>query len=378
MILDVERVARGGSCVARAPDGRVVFVRHALPGERVRAVVTDERSSFLRADAVEVLRAAPARVPPACPWSGPGRCGGCDWQHVVLSEQRRLKAAVVAEQLRRLAGLDRDVDVEPVDDDGLGWRTRVRFAVDGRGRAGLRRHRSHEVEPVGDCLIAHPDVRAPDVLARHWTGESVDVEVDGAGGRVVVVTPPGPDPEASLTRVACGRTWTMPVGGFWQVHPRAADVLRSAVRSMAGLQRGERCLDLYAGVGLFAGVLADAVGPERVVAVEAEPRAAAAASRNLPGVEVVTARVERWLARQAVDVDVVVLDPPRRGAGRAVVDGVAALGPRSVVYVACDPAALARDVATFAGHGYRMAALRAFDLFPMTAHVECVARLDRV
>ncbi|MBV9097710.1 MAG: class I SAM-dependent RNA methyltransferase, partial [Frankiaceae bacterium] len=147
MIVEVERVAHGGVCVAHAPDGRVVFVRHALPGEQVRIEVTEERSSYLRADAVEVLRASPSRVVPPCPYAGPGRCGGCDWQHVALPRQRQLKAELVTEQLRRLAGLDREVVVEqvPGDTDGLRWRTRVQFAVDRQGRAGLHRHRSHDL-----------------------------------------------------------------------------------------------------------------------------------------------------------------------------------------------------------------------------------------
>ncbi|HET6907732.1 MAG TPA: TRAM domain-containing protein, partial [Mycobacteriales bacterium] len=144
MIVDVERVAHGGVCVAHAADGRVVFVRHTLPGERVRVRVTEERRSYLRADAVEILEAAAARVVPPCPWSGPGRCGGCDWQHVALDEQRRLKAAVVSEQLFRLAGITREVVVEavPGDTSGLHWRTRLRLATDPTGRAGFRRHRS--------------------------------------------------------------------------------------------------------------------------------------------------------------------------------------------------------------------------------------------
>lgn len=379
MIVDVERVGHGGICVAHAPDGRVVFVRHAIAGERVRVTVTDERSSYLRADAVEVLSAAAERVEPPCPWSGPGRCGGCDWQHVALPEQRRMKATVVREQLQRLAGVDQEVVVEAVagDHDGLGWRTRVHFAVDAAGRAGLHRHRSHEIEPIDDCLIAHPAVRAREVLGQRWRGaESIDVETAPTGGRVLSTTPPGPAPDAFLTTAAAGRTWTVPAGGFWQVHPGAADALVAAVTDLAGPQPGERCLDLYAGVGLFSDALARAAGAANVVAVEADAKAAAAAAENLPGVDVVTARVARWLRREPAPADVVVLDPPRRGAGRDVTEAIAGLRPRAVVYVACDPAALARDVATFASHGLRLTALRAFDIFPMTAHIECVALLE--
>ena len=375
MIVDVERVAHGGSCVGHTPDGRVVFVRHTLPGEQVRVVVTDEHASFLRADAVEVLRASPARVARPCPWAGPGRCGGCDWQHVDLGEQRRLKANVVAEQLHRLAGIDRDVVVEPVpgDDSGLGWRTRMRLAVDARGRAGLRRHRSHELEPIGDCLIADDRADVPGLVARHWPPDvEVTVDVTSTGDRAVAVG----THRDTITEQAAGRRWEVPVGGFWQVHVGAAELLARTVVSMAKVQPEDECLDLYAGVGLFAGALAPFA--RRVTAVESEPRAVAAARRNvadLGNVAVVRGRVDSWLQRRDVRADVVVLDPPRRGAGRAVATRLVELAPRRIVYVACDPAALARDLATFADGGYALEDLRAFDLFPMTAHVECVAAL---
>lgn len=374
MILDVERVAHGGVCVAHAPDGRVVFIRHTLPGEQVRVAVTEERRAYLRADAVEVLRAAPARVAPPCPWAGPGRCGGCDWQHVEVAEQRRLKGVVVHEQLERLAGIDREVVVEPAphDDSGLGWRTRLRLAVDPAGRAGLRRHRSHEVEPIGDCLIAVTEADVPDVVARRWPPDAeVLVEASRSGERAVAMGRPA----ERLTELAGGREWQVPIGGFWQAHRAAADVLVDAVLAAAAPATADVCLDLYSGVGLFAGMLAPRVAS--VTAVESDARAVRAARANLPGVKVVHDRVDRWLRSPDVVADLVVLDPPRKGAGRAVVERLVALAPRSIVYVACDPAALARDVATFADGGYRLVALRAFDLFPMTAHIECVATLAR-
>jgi tRNA/tmRNA/rRNA uracil-C5-methylase (TrmA/RlmC/RlmD family) len=373
VILDVERVAHGGSCVAHADDGRVVFVRHTLPGERVRAVVTEERSSYLRADAVEVLAASPHRVSAMCPHAGPGKCGGCDWQHVELAEQRRLKAAVVEEQLSRLAGIERSVVVEPVPDDATGfdWRTRMRFVSDDTGRLGLRRHRSHDIEPISVCLIAVPEVDVADLVSREWSaGVEVTVDVSATGQRAVAV---GVHPD-TVVEVAAGREWHVPVGGFWQVHRGAASLLVEAVLRMAGDLKRAQALDLYAGVGLFAGALAE--HGATVIAVESDRRAVVAARRNLAGlpVEVVADRVDHWLRRaEAMRVDVAVLDPPRRGAGKAVVQRLAAMQPGRIVYVACDPASLARDTATLAGCGYALGELAAYDLFPMTAHVECVA-----
>ena len=383
-------VAHGGHCVARH-DGRVVFVRHALPGERVRARVTEGApdSSYWRADAVEVLAGSPDRVAPPCPWAGPGRCGGCDWQHATPVAQRRLKADVVREQLTRLARLDGpllDVEVEPVpgDQGGLGWRTRVQYAVDEDGRAGLRKHRSHEVVPVDHCRIAHPLVDAAAVTARPWPGaRSVEVAASVATGECLVLPDgraAGPD-EPALTEVVGNRRFRVTGGGFWQVHPGAAPALLDALLDGLEPRAGESALDLYCGVGLFGAALAERVGPGgRVTCVEADRGAVADARHNLadlPGVRVERGRVDHVLRRLRLRrADLVVLDPPRSGAGRAVVDLVSRVRARRIGYVACDPAALARDLRWFGERGYDVRGLRAFDLFPMTHHVECVAVLE--
>jgi tRNA/tmRNA/rRNA uracil-C5-methylase (TrmA/RlmC/RlmD family) len=341
-------IAHGGHCVARVPDGkssRVVFVRHAIPGETVEIVVTEgtEGDRFWRADAVLVDEASPDRVTPPCRYAGPDACGGCDFQHVALPAQRELKAAVVREQLSRLAGLDRPVVVEPVpgDVDGLRWRTRQRYVELPDGRRGMRKHRSHEVVAVDECLLE--------------AGQPPAYDVDG-------------------------RQFSVAEGGFWQVHPGAPAVLVRTVLEMLAPRPGESVLDLYAGAGLFAAFLRDAVGADsRVVAVEADREACRRAVVNTGGsVEVVRGGVDRVLATSEADrFDLVVLDPPREGARRQVVEQVVARTPRAVAYVACDPAALARDVGIFAEHRYRLHDLRAFDLFPMTHHVECVALLVR-
>ncbi|GDY32934.1 class I SAM-dependent RNA methyltransferase [Gandjariella thermophila] len=385
-------VAHGGHCVARV-SGRVVFVRHALPSERVLAEVTEDHGgSYCRADAVRVLAAAPDRVDPPCPVARPGGCGGCDWQHASAAAQRELKAVVVAEQLRRLAGLEWPVRVEPLPGGVLGWRTRVRLVVDGHGRPGFRAHRSHRVVPVpGGCPITVPGA-LDGVLAGTWRpGAELEVVRDAAGEVHVTELPPARDRRARPRRVAgsdvvteraAGREWRLATHGFWQVHPAAADTLAAVVGEWAAAPGGGVAWDLYGGVGLFAAVLADQVGADgSVLVVEASRRAVADGAANLadlPQVRFATGPVDRVLARPDLAgerPDVVVLDPPRKGAGRAVVGAIAGRAPARVVYVACDPAALARDVALFAGHGYALTAVRAFDAFPMTHHVESVALL---
>ncbi|KUH36878.1 MULTISPECIES: class I SAM-dependent RNA methyltransferase [Streptomyces] len=423
--VEVGPVAHGGHCVARTAEGRVLFVRHALPGERVVARVTegDETSRFLRADAVTVLDPSKDRIEAPCPYAGPGRCGGCDWQHAKPGAQRRLKGEVVAEQLRHLAGLTPeeagwDGTVVPVEGDKLpagevpAWRTRVQYAIDADGRAGLRKHRSHEVQPIDRCLIAAPGVSELGVENRDWSGmASVEaIAATGSQDRQVVLTPrPGArlplvelDKPVSVLRVeekdggvhrvhgrafvrerADDRTYRVGNGGFWQVHTKAADTLVRAV--MQGLlpRKGDTALDLYCGAGLFAGALADRVGDQgAVLGIESGKRAVEDARHNLQHfdrVRVEQGKVEQILPRTGItEVDIIVLDPPRAGAGKQTVHHLASLGARRIAYVACDPAALARDIAYFAETGYRVRTLRAFDLFPMTHHVECVAILEPV
>ncbi|MGO8872689.1 MAG: class I SAM-dependent RNA methyltransferase [Acidimicrobiales bacterium] len=397
-------IAAGGGCVARADDGRVVFVRHALPGERVVAGVTSESRSFLRADAVEVLEPSTDRVPAPCPHAGPGRCGGCDWQHVALPAQRAFKRALVAEQLGRLAGVDRHVEIEEVDGapGGLGWRTRVTFAVDRAGRIGLHRHRSHHVEPVAHCAIASPAVDRVDVGAFLWKGaKQVEVTASPDGGTPVVSVETGRSrlvarPGVAAGLVVDGRTVRRPdrvrfqvlghrfevrPGVFWQVHPGAAARLTHCVLDGLAPWPGERVADLYAGAGLFTVPLAVAVGARgSVVAVERNARACGDAARNASGlhqVEILRSDVNARTVAALGALNLVVLDPARLGAGRDVMAALAALDPppRAVAYVSCDPASFARDLRVLLDAGWDMPSLRCFDLFPMTEHVELVAVL---
>ncbi len=395
--------------------GRVIFVRHALPGEQVRARITQTTAKFSRADAVEILVPSADRVRPRCPHARPGGCGGCDWQHASLPAQRALKAAVIRQQLRRIAGIDRDVLVEPLDgdDDGLGWRTRVKYAVRPDGTAGLRRHRSHQVIAIGTCPIAHQLVGAVGVTRERWPGvQTVEVAVAPETAERAVLVSGGsirskswpylaadsvlaPVPDGGLTTLrgsgflhqqAAGRSWRVSAGTFWQVHPGAATALAEAVLGSLAPRPGEVALDLYCGAGLFAGVLADAVGPDgTVIAIEAETSAVRDARHNLratPWARVHKGDAAAMLTRYGVSgASLAVLDPPRSGAARQVVELLAAAGTDAalnrIAYVSCDPPTLARDLAIFGEHGWDLTALRAFDAFPMTHHVECLATLTR-
>ncbi len=394
LVVTVGPVAHGGHCVARHA-GRVLFVRHGLPGEQVRVRITGvgRKGRFLRADVVDVLTASPDRRPAPC--SVAADCGGCDWQHATPAASRELKAGVVTEALGRFAGIRLDpgvvvtpVPLDPVGEgstqvpsatgpDGLGWRTRGTLSVDDHGRAGFLAPRTHRVVATDRCPQLHPHLSELGLFAQTWSMPRVGFVAPGTGHPQAFDA--AAPPQEMITEHAAGRSWVVAADGFWQVHPGAADALVRHVERMLAPRAGERLVDLYGGVGLFGVSLAAAVGGVQVTVVEGDRRACELAQVNagdLP-VRVVRAGVQRWVARPGAlaGADLVVLDPPRTGAGSDVVAAIAAARPRAVAYVACDPVALARDLATFRTAGMVLIELVALDLFPTTHHVECVAHL---
>lgn len=423
--LDVTSVAHGGVFVGRVGDpadesgrgGRVVFVPDAIPGERVRIRLTDVgKKSFWRGEVLEVLDASPHRrphiwrqadvtVPPHL------RPGGADFGHIALEHQRALKLDVLTDALQRFGGVAiPDIRIQPAGDateaesaDGAGWRTRISLHVDADGRIGPFAARSHTVIPVHDHPLATPAVERAALRLTEGRPGRIDL-VQPADGRVRVIpradaakTGPREAREVVTERVGT-REFRVDAGGFWQVHRLAAVTLDGALRAALHdldahghvLDADAWHLDLYGGVGLFAAALAE-LGGTRVTSVESDSRATEHAGENLAewvGARAETARVDRFVSRLAAEATdrerdrlargVTVLDPPRSGAGRAVVEAVAAVGPSAVVYVACDPVALARDVATFRDEGYELRGVAAYDLFPHSHHVEAVATFARV
>jgi 23S rRNA (uracil1939-C5)-methyltransferase len=388
-VIDITTVAAGGDGLGRDEDGRVVFVPGALPGESVAVEVTQQKKDYARARLVEVVRASGDRATPPCPFVAHG-CGGCDWQHVDPRAQRRLKADVVADALRRQAHVDVVVDEGP-DLPATGYRTILRGIAVG-GRFGLRRRSSHDVVDIGPCLVAHPLV---DELVQHGRfpdGEVVLRAGPGTGERLVVVSgDPGSTEVPDGVRVVstgelaagrrawfhdelAGHRWRISATSFFQARADGAEALVDAVRAAGGdLPDGSHLVDLYGGVGLFARTVA-AGGP--VTLVEESPSSVADARVNLQGSEarVVRADVDHWGPTRA---DLVVADPPRSGLGTKAVTKVAATHAPRVVLVSCDPAALGRDARLLDGAGFDLASSQLVDLFPHTSHVEVVSRFDR-
>lgn len=418
--LEITGVAHGGIFVARH-EGRVIFVPDAIPGERVRARITDDsRPAFWRAEALEVLEPAETRRPHI--WAEADiarpphvRPGGADFGHIRLDAQRELKARVLREAFERFAHLPIDVTVEPAGADestnGTGWRTRLSLHVGPDGTVGPFAARSHDIVPVSSHPLAAPALAEAALGLGTRGGDRVDLVLP-ADGQVRVIErtdASGPrrgqrggarrgadaaDREVVVETVR-GRTFRVDAGGFWQVHRLAATALADAVTkalASTGFDPDAPNLDLYGGVGLFAAVLGEAGGSAtRVATVESASRATHHAARNLRewgNAEAITARVDRFLAAEVAELAeasaphayrdaTVLLDPPRAGAGAGVVRAIAALAPRTAIYVACDPVALARDTATFLTEGYALRDLRALDLFPNSHHVEAVAVFER-
>ncbi|WP_053352172.1 class I SAM-dependent RNA methyltransferase [Leucobacter musarum] len=431
--LVVSGIAHGGVGVARH-EGRVVFVADAIPGERVRALVTDARKkSFARATAVEVLEASPDRQSHI--WAEADisrapeeRAGGAEFGHISLDRQRALKAEVLADAMRRFGGVEfateegedlasalaeivepapefitDDADDSDAADTGLGYRTRVRLHVDPEtGAVGPYAARSRRVIPVESLPLATHEVNQIAPLTDLMQGvETIDL-----------IAPSGAEPRMLLTlagekqRAGAGdtirefvedREFQVRAGGFWQVHRAAPAVLFTAVRdAVADLIDEGRFdpaagnLDLYGGAGLLAAAVAEAAGPGvKIATVEAEAAATEDAAENLAelvGALAHTARVDRHLAellkasapvRDRLRRGTVVLDPPRSGAGNGVTAQLVELAPANVVYVACDPVALARDTKSLRDAGYELTGLRAFDIFPHTHHFESLAVFQR-
>ncbi|UUE19505.1 class I SAM-dependent RNA methyltransferase [Microbacterium sp. J1-1] len=405
--LDITGIAHGGTFIARH-EGRVVFVSDAVPGERVRARLIAPQDgadastrSFWRAETIEVLEASEHRRPHI--WAEADvsrdpadRPGGADLGHIALDHQRVLKRQVLTEALDRFAGEGLVApEIEAVESgDGTGWRTRVTLHVDDTGAVGPFAARSHRVIPVSSHPLARPAIAEAALALRGEAPGRIEL-VEPADGRVRIIrreetVRPAkvargfrrrPTPE-TIQELVGDRPFQLDATGFWQVHPRAASVLDAAVYGILDghVDEAKTHYDLYGGVGLFAATLADLGGTD-IVTVESSARATEHAAANLAPLEVtaVTARVDRFLStrRSSGRTGAVILDPPRAGAGRQVVEAVHALAPEAVAYVACDPVALSRDLGTFRALGWNVDRLRGFDLFPHSHHFEVVALLTR-
>ena len=374
----IEKVAHGGHFIARH-EGAVFFIRHGIPGEKVVVEVTSTGKSFNRGDVLEVIEPSADRVKAPCSYAHRLGCGGCDFQHIDIGRQRELKSEVITEQFARIAKMELKVAVEEVAEP-LHWRTRAILNIDGSGKAGFFGSRSHNSIQIDECLTCVPELKLGEVTSRTWQPNSkLEISANKSGDRIIANSAVIEGPN-EIVEVVGENTFQVSHSSFWQSHKSAPSVLTDAVMQFAELQKGDQVLDLYGGVGLFTAAALSAVGTEgRVDLVEASSSAIGDAKinfENVPNVNLYLGDVAKIMPRIG-SADVVILDPPRDGAGQLVLQQITALNPKRIVYVACDPAALARDSAFAKELGWQLSKVRAFDLFPMTHHIEMVALFTR-
>jgi 23S rRNA (uracil1939-C5)-methyltransferase len=403
---ELTAMAHGGSALGRH-EGRVIFVPYTIPGETVRVELIEAHTRWGRGRLLEIVDPSPHRVEPPCPYFGPDKCGGCHFQQIAYEAQAEYKREVVIDQLARLGGLH-DINVQEIIGAAEPWvyRNHAQFSTTPEGQLGFLTADTHHVVPVEECLILDPlldELRA--ALDMEWpqlhrlslrcgsaTGdrmavfelnhyEDFDIEVDFAVSCVILLA----DGEAVvlmgnayLEEQVAGRDYRISANSFFQVNTAGAEALVALVHESLAPTKSDTLLDLYCGVGLFGLSLADQVG--RVLGVEADPSAAADFrynARGLDHVELIEGKAQSVLPRIKEPVDLLLLDPPRSGAGQGIINQVAGLKPRRVVYVSCDPATLARDARHLTESGFLLKEVQPVDLFPQTYHVESVALFAR-
>ena len=384
--LKIEKVAHGGVFIARH-DNKVVFVSGALPGEVVNAKVVQDTKSFLRAETLEVIEPSEHRVKHF--WKAALRgAGGAEFGHIALDYQRTLKTDVLREALSRMAGLESDVQVEaaPGDDkaNGLRYRTRVQLNVDESGTAGPSKVRTNEIVFTRDLPLAVLEIEELGLHLKNFNGvEKIKIAASNTGNLQWSIDKKLNGDAQLIERVA-GRTFRLSPGSFWQAHKAAPELLTGCVKEFAellGFDSEKQNLDLYSGVGLFSATLSNSYPGAKFLAVESAKQAIEDGERStqdLPNLKFHRADVLKFLRSQSAgSFDTIVLDPPRSGAANKVVEQLIRLQPRNLIYVACDPVALARDLKTLGEAGYNLKAIKAFDIFPHTHHFETVVALSR-
>ena len=378
-------IAHGGHFIARY-NGQVIFVRHGITDELVKIKITGVSAKIAHADVIEVISPSTDRISPPCKYAG--SCGGCDFQHITLEKQRELKANIVKEQFLRIGKIDLDQigfdlkvsTVEPTD--GLHWRTRMDFAVSANGQIGFFGARSNDVIEIKDCLIADSRMDVSGLATRTWKSDArVEVAVSSTNEVSVMRSGRSISGPTQIVEQVGGNSFKISPNAFWQSHKAAPVELVKAVISLLDIKKNDHICDLYSGVGLFAAAILKEVSEQGFVTlIESDKTAVSDARRifaNKQNVKILQGLVAQQLpiVKRA---DLILLDPPRTGAGEVVVKQMVKFGPRKILYVACDPAALARDAKTLVESGYKLDHIQAFDLFPMTQHIECVASFSPV
>ncbi len=401
--MDVELtvLVYGGDAMGRLPDGRAVFVPFALPGEKVRLRLVEERRGFCRAELLQVIEPSPQRITPRCAHFTV--CGGCHYQHLPYPNQLHAQDALVREQLTRISGIT-DPPVKPIRPSPWEWnyRNALQFHLTAEGKVGYQKASSHQVVAITEChlpeapldalwrqLDFEPGSGLERIELRLGDNDEALLELEGREPNppdfavdfpisAVYHSPAGKMALSGVDFVlieVLGFPFQVSAGSFFQVNTPQAEAMVKHVLELVQLNRQSTVLDLYSGVGLFSAFLAPKAG--RLVAVESAPSACEDFAANLDSfdnVELYEGLAEEILPYLEIKPDVVVADPPRAGIAPPALDAIVAMQPPTIVYVSCDPSTLARDTRRLLKAGYTLDQVTPFDLFPQTFHIENIAR----
>jgi 23S rRNA (uracil1939-C5)-methyltransferase len=399
--ITLEKLTYGGEAMGRLPDKRAVFVPFGLPGERVRARLTDEKRSFARAELVEILEPSPERMAPRCKYFGV--CGGCHYQHLPYEAQLKVKADILRDQLKRIGKLE-NPPVQPTVGSPSPWnyRNHVQFHLTGDGKLGFVSARGAEVIPISECHL--PEAPLNDLWPQLEFEPGAEVErvsLRAGDELMLILESDSPEPpeleveagisvahlyeghpvvmagEAALRMRVLERDFQVSAGSFFQVNTAMAEKMVEHILSKLPAAL-DTVLDLYCGVGLFSAFLAPHC--KRLIGVESSESACEDFAVNLDefdGVELYEGAAEDVIPHLEAEPALVLVDPPRAGLERQALDSILKMNPPTILYVSCDPSTLARDAAWLVAGGYRLVKVTPFDLFPQTYHIESISVFEK-
>jgi tRNA/tmRNA/rRNA uracil-C5-methylase (TrmA/RlmC/RlmD family) len=380
--LEIGVIAHGGHFIARY-NNQVIFVRHAISGETAKVKIISINSKLAFGDAIEILKPSKDRVKPPCKYSKPDGCGGCDFQHISIEIQHSLKKIIIQDQFKRIAKIDVNpevISVEPLT--GLHWRSRLDLSISSNGKTGLYSHKSNKVIEIDKCLISVEKINKSQVFNQHWDGED-RLSISVSSENELNISRSGKTISGSdeLKEVVEKNTYIISPKSFWQSHKNAPRLLLHQVIKYADIKLGDIVCDLYGGAGLFTAPIAELAGEKgETHLIERDNDCIKDAKKmfqNKKNIIIHHGRVEQKLGK-IKNIDIIILDPPRNGAGKQVIHQIIDKKPKSIVYVSCDPVSLARDTKILLDNNYSLNNLIGLDLFPMTHHIECVASFTEI
>ena len=380
--VEIGPIAHGGHFIARH-NGQVVFVRHAITDEKVIVEITSVSSKLARGDAIKILKPSPDRIKESCEYAVPGGCGGCDFQHINYSVQSDLKKEVLKDQFKRITKIDISPEIVITDpSDGLHWRSRLNLAISENKKVGLRAHKSNTVIEIDECLIALKEINNSNIFSKNWDNDE-NLKISRSNTNEINISQfeksiLGPD---KLTENVDKNEYTISPKSFWQSHINAPSLLLQQVISGADIKQNEILCDLYGGVGLFTLPISKLIGKNGQVHLiemdEACIKDAKFMFENIENIYIHHGTVEQKLG-SVKNIDTIILDPPRNGVSKQVINQIIEKKPNTIVYVSCSPSTLARDSKVLLENKYILSNIVGLDLFPMTHHIESVASFKKI